>query len=289
MVSMGRPLVMVAGLLAFMAGACMSLWSIGQLPWASVISSLAIMVLAILMGHYANEYADFDTDSITRRTRFSGGSGVLPSGIVPRAWALYAALACLALTISAVVLCYAARVIGAQVVALVAAGLPLGWFYSMPPLRLERTWAGELVNSFLGYLMLLMGYVPAAGFDALALVMGVPVFLAILINLLGVHHPDMEADRAVGKMTMAVALGQGTKRVFVVLTVVMCLSLPLVYPFVPLAAMVCMLLVVPVAGWAARGFWRTGGPQYGSMLMAALFLAISLGFLLSHFFPWQVP
>ena len=47
------------------------------------ILSLAVMVSAILMGHYANEYADVDTDSLTKRTLYSGGSGVLPSGIVP--------------------------------------------------------------------------------------------------------------------------------------------------------------------------------------------------------------
>ena len=86
MVQMGRPLVIMAGLLAFMAGACMAYWSYGPLDWTILGASLAIMVLAILMGHYANEYADFDTDSITRRTLFSGGSGVLPSGAVPRSW-----------------------------------------------------------------------------------------------------------------------------------------------------------------------------------------------------------
>jgi 1,4-dihydroxy-2-naphthoate octaprenyltransferase len=34
--------------------------------------------------HHADEYADYETDSLTRRTPFSGGSGALPeSGLTP--------------------------------------------------------------------------------------------------------------------------------------------------------------------------------------------------------------
>jgi len=282
MARMARPLVIVAGLLAFFTGACMAHWRIGPLPWQDLITGLAIMLCAILMGHYANEYADFDTDSISRRTRFSGGSGVLPSGLVPRSWALYAAVACLGLTIALTALGLLAGLINEWAVALVAIGLPLGWFYSMPPLRLERTWVGELDNSLLGCLMFLMGYVSATGqVDTLAIAVSVPLFLAIFVNLLGVHYADREADGTMGKRTMAVALGGRTKRVFALLIIAMYACILLLLPWTPAGVVVAGLLTFPIALWAMLGFQSNGGPQYGSMLMGALFIFMGIGFLLS--------
>lgn len=57
------------------------------------------MISATLTANYANEYADVDTDTITCRTWFSGGSGVLTSKIVPISWALNAAIILAGLTI----------------------------------------------------------------------------------------------------------------------------------------------------------------------------------------------
>ncbi|MCU0861771.1 MAG: prenyltransferase [Methanomassiliicoccales archaeon] len=281
MVRMGRPLVLVAGLLAFFAGACMAWWRVVELPMGTLLASLLIMVSAILMGHYANEYADFDTDSITRRTLFSGGSGVLPSGVVPKKWALYAAIGLLLITVIGTASAYLTGLIGLQVVALAAIGLPLGWWYSMPPLRLERTWAGEPDNALLGYMMLLMGYVPFAGMDILALAIGPPVFLIILVNLLGVHHADREADAMVGKRTLAVALGDRTPRVFALLVVLTYLTIIPLAMIAPGEVVLALVLTIPAGAWAVAGFMRTGGPEYGSLLMGLWFLAIGAGFLLA--------
>lgn len=281
MVRMGRPLVLVAGLLAFFAGACMAWWRVGELPVGTLLASLLIMVSAVLMGHYANEYADFDTDSITRRTLFSGGSGVLPTGVVPARWALYAAVALLMATVAGTGLSLFLGLIGPRVVALVAIGLPLGWWYSMPPLRLERTWAGELDNALLGYMMLLMGYVPFAGMDILAVAIGPPVFLVILVNLLGVHHADRGADAMVGKRTMAVALGDRTPMVFALLVAAAYLCAVPLALFVPAEVTMALALTIPVGAWAVVGFIRNEGPEYGSMLMGLWFVAIGAGFLLA--------
>jgi 1,4-dihydroxy-2-naphthoate octaprenyltransferase len=282
MVRLARPLVIVAGLLAFLTGTCMAYWRLGEVRWAETTACLVIMVSAIVMGHYANEYADFDTDAITRRTLFSGGSGVLPSGAVPRSWALYGALAFLGLSVGLTILCYALGLIGLAVVALVALGIPLGWFYSMPPLRLERTWLGELDNALLGAMMFIIGYVAALGeFDMRMLVLSVPIFIAVLINLLGVHYADRRADEMVGKRTMAVVLGPRTEQLFIALIVTMYVSmLPLVF-LLPTTVSIACYATLPVAAWAVLGFARDGGPRYGSILMGSLFVFASIGFVLA--------
>ena len=47
--------------------------------------------------HFANEYADFETDALTERTPYSGGSGALSASGLPRRTALRAAWASLLL------------------------------------------------------------------------------------------------------------------------------------------------------------------------------------------------
>ena len=58
-----------------------------------------ILVTSIqVMAHYSNEYFDFEVDRLIgdKRTWFSGGSGVLPSGELDRTVARHAALGCAA-------------------------------------------------------------------------------------------------------------------------------------------------------------------------------------------------
>jgi 1,4-dihydroxy-2-naphthoate octaprenyltransferase len=282
MVRLGRPFVVVAGLIAFFTGASMAFWEIGGFDLLKGVVSLVIMITAILMAHYANEYADFETDSLTRRTRFSGGSGILPAGRVPRSWALWAAIAFLSVTILLTASAYFLGIVPQDVVVIVAIGLVLGWCYSMPPLALERTSMGEIDNAFLGgYLMPLMGYVPQVGhINLLSLFVCVPLFLAVLVNLLTVHWPDREADEAVGKRTLVVRMGKGTVRAFeglIALMMLAILSLALVIPW-----LVVLLTLVSgiVAIWAVRGFRRDGRPQYGSLLMASVMILMGLGFII---------
>jgi 1,4-dihydroxy-2-naphthoate octaprenyltransferase len=282
MFRLGRPFVIVAGLMAFFTGAALAFWETSGFDPLKGGAALVIMVCAILMAHYANEYADYETDALTRRTMFSGGSGVLPSGVVPRSWALYAAIAFLIVTILLSAIAFFSGVITQDVVILVLMGLPLGWFYSMPPLALERTSAGELDNAFLGgFLMPLMGYVPQTGYvTSLSLMVCFPLFLAVLVNLLTVHWSDRRADEVVGKRTLVVRLGSRTFLLFEVLTVAMLSAILLLLFVLPLMVVLVTSISGIIAAWAILGFRRNGGPHYGSVLMGSVMILMGLGFLL---------
>jgi 1,4-dihydroxy-2-naphthoate octaprenyltransferase len=168
------------------------------------------------------------------------------------------------------------------VVVLVTLGLVLGWCYSMPPLALERTSLGEIDNAFLGgYLMPLMGYVPQVGhITLLSLFVCVPLFLAVLVNLLTVHWPDRAADEAVGKRTLVVRMGKGTARVFEGLIALMMLAILSLALAIPWLVVLLTLVSGIVAIWAVRGFRREGRPQYGSLLMASVMILMGLGFII---------
>jgi 1,4-dihydroxy-2-naphthoate octaprenyltransferase len=82
----------------------------------------------------------------------------------------------------------------------------LGWGCSLLPFaQAWRGW-GELINAFLGALLLnVFGYVIlSARVDSVVFTAVVPFTLLAFINLLGTHWPDRKADVIVGKNTLAV-------------------------------------------------------------------------------------
>ena len=88
---MARPLIMGSVVLVYMDGLLIArahghLLSVDRIAWG-----LAALLLVSLSIHYTNEYADYETDARTTPTRYSGGSGVLPCGEVPRILVLQAA------------------------------------------------------------------------------------------------------------------------------------------------------------------------------------------------------
>lgn len=278
---MGRPFVVVAGLIAYTLGLSMAYYQLQTLEPIKAVMGLLIMVSAIFMAHYANEYADVDTDSLTRRTWFSGGSGVLPSRIIPRSWALRMAVFFALLSIILTVSSFFTGILPIPGVFIVAMGLLGGWFYSMPPLRLERTAWGELDNAFLGgFLMPLIAYVLQTGhIDPIALLILIPIFLAVLINLLAVHWADRKADRAVGKNTLVVHLGEKTRIVHAILTAGIYLFSASLILVIAWQVVLAIFLTLPLALWAVFDFEQ--GPISSSFLMAAVMIFSSVGFLVS--------
>lgn len=78
---MGRFFVLVAGLIAYALVLSIAQHDIGFLNLFKATIGFTILISANLAAHYANEYAYVDTYSLTHRTWFSGGNGVLPSKI----------------------------------------------------------------------------------------------------------------------------------------------------------------------------------------------------------------
>lgn len=161
--------------------------------------------------HLVNEYADYETDALTRRTAYSGGSGVLPSGLVPRIWVMNVAII---LAVSGLLFQGAAILVGlhppeALVIALV--GTAGGWVYSLPP-RLAWRGLGEIWNTFMGtWLLPYFGFVQLSrSLAPWVLVAILPVTFFAFNNLLAITWPDREADAVVGKNTLATRLKPGT-------------------------------------------------------------------------------
>ncbi|MGH7662119.1 MAG: prenyltransferase [Vulcanimicrobiaceae bacterium] len=175
-----------------------------------------IMVSAFhLMVHYANDYFDRFCDEEAQRTAWSGGSGVLQTGLITAQIALRSALACAGVGVVAA----AAFVLRGDAVAAtagIAAGI-LGWIYSAPPARLLARGWGELDIALLVAIAFpLVGYLTFAPAPSLRLfATALPSFAAMLVLMWGVEYPDVEVDRATGKFNLVARLGRERARVLV--------------------------------------------------------------------------
>lgn len=281
LLKMGRFFVLIAGLIAYTLGLSMAYYDLGFLDLPKAVLGLTILISATLSAHYANEYADVDTDSLTRRTWFSGGSGVLPSKIIPPSWALNAALFLVLICILITAISFYYGLISIWVVLIVIIGILGGWFYSMPPLQLERTSLGEIDNALLGgFLMPLIAYISQNGlFHLREIIILIPIVLAVFVNLLGVHWADRKADASVGKKTLVVNLGSKVKIIHVVFTsLIYGISAFLIF-LVPLKVVFAIFLTIPFALWSIIKF--EDSPMSSSFLMNSVMIFASIGFIIS--------
>lgn len=284
LVRMGRLSILPGGILAYALGAAMGYWHTGAFDWGSALAAFAVTEVTNLMAHYADEYADVDTDTLARRTWFSGGSGVLPAGLVPPAWALRAAIVLALLSVVLTAGFIAAGVLSPHTAWIAGLGLAGGWFYSMPPVQLERRGLGELLNAFLGgILMPLMGYTAQTARPTWSAILALtPIFLLVLANLLGVHWPDREADKAVGKRSLVVLAGPHVRRLHhLLVAAAYLLVLGLAGRVLPLPVTAALLVTLPLSLWATATFARGPWTLPSAAAMSAAIVAAAAGWVVA--------
>lgn len=205
----------------FLTPACMALavawsgWQLRRQGLALDVLDAALCVLGALAAHVSvnalNEYVDFRTglDQRTRRTPFSGGSGVLPAQPALAPVALAMGLGGLLLTVGVGLfflwrqpsLLGALAPVGLAGVALVVAYTP--WITRWPWLCLVAPGLGFGPLMLAGTEVVLTGSLTWQG-----LMLSLLPF-ALCNNLLLLNQfPDVEADQAVGRRTVPMVWGR---------------------------------------------------------------------------------
>jgi 1,4-dihydroxy-2-naphthoate octaprenyltransferase len=254
-------LLLICGVYAL--GAKIALANGATISGPELAAGVVALVPIAASVHYANEYADYETDALTDRTPFSGGSGALHRAGLPRTVALRAAIVTLAVGLVLTAVLVGTGRLALPAVALLSIIAVLGWQYSVPPLRLAWRGWGELDNSFLGGLVLpVYGGAVAGGSIRTVALASVPFFLVVFLNLLATQWPDRNADAAVGKRTLAVKLPPRWLRViYVGVAAVAGLSLFVLAPRVlPWPVVGASLVVAPILAWGAIGYTRRHVP-----------------------------
>lgn len=183
--------------------------------WLGYLAVFLLEFAAVLI----NEYVDFDSDRRNRNfSPFNGGSRVLVDGTLEFAELRRGlALALAGFAASGALLYTLGKVPALTLGALCASGLILCLGYTSPPFRFCWRGLGEVVVALThSFLAVLCGWLLLGGHaaDPLPWMLSLPLFWSILPAITLSAIPDLEADAAAGKRTLAAELGVGRALVF---------------------------------------------------------------------------
>jgi 1,4-dihydroxy-2-naphthoate octaprenyltransferase len=251
------------GVLPFILGAVIA-WSQGyDINWVILVISSAAVICIMLMTFLVNEYYDYETDLANKEFHMlSGGSRVLPMGLIPRHYSIIAAYISLAITAVIGLLLYFYFKTGPLTIPLGALAIFIGYFYTARPFKWSYHGLGEIGIWFsCGWLATITGYYLQTGhLDAVATLASLPgatsVFLLILIN----EVPDIKSDQLYGKKNLAVRLGREKTGILYTVLLILCYVNIIVIVFfgVPQISAYLSVILLPFIVWNILTIRRKG-------------------------------
>ena len=247
-----RPPFLVLTPVCVLLGLGTAIWSSG-----SVSTGLFILVLiGALCAHVSvnsfNEYLYLRSglDLSTKRTPFSGGSGVLPAH--PEMAAFAVGIAVVSLAITTVIGAYLVLIRGIDLLPLGILGLLIIYFYTN---QINRNPVLCLIAPGLGFgpLMVLgTHFVLSGAYSWTAFIASlIPFFLVSDLLLLN-QFPDVDADKAVGRQNFPIALGRrassyiyGAFLLFAYLTIALGVYVELL-PTMAMLGLITAVIAIPV-------------------------------------------
>jgi 1,4-dihydroxy-2-naphthoate octaprenyltransferase len=247
--------------------------------WPQVTGGALALAATTATVHYANEYADYETDAIATGSEFSGGSGALHEYGLPRSLARRATLLTGVATVPAGAAAWLAGV-PPRALAVLGAILLLGWQYSLGPLALAWRGFGAATNALLGALLLPLYAISVITPPTAAHVAAfVPFTIVTGLSLLTTQWPDRDGDATVGKRTLATRLPARRLRVVFFAVAggyVASVAAVAVTVSPPPAVVVAHLVPLPTIAWATRTFTRRESPLPGVVSMVSLAGALAV-------------
>ena len=242
------------GVLPFLLGAVIA-WSQGNaISWVVLVLSSVAVIFVMLMTFLLNEYYDYETDIQNKEFhKLSGGSRVLPMGLIPRRQAFIAAHVCLFLAAIIGLLLYFCYQTGPFTIPLGVLAIFIGYFYTAKPIQLSYRGWGEIAIWFsCGWLATIMGYYLQTGhFDTVATLASFPgatsVFLVILIN----EIPDINSDRMANKNNLVVRMGKEKAGILYAVLLILCYLniIAIVFFGVPPISALLSIILIPLIVW----------------------------------------
>jgi len=287
-----RPQFLVLSLALVLLGTAMS-WNEGHFDWIRFVLTTIGLVLAHAAVNILNDYFDYKSgiDLETNQTPFSGGSKIIPNGLMSPGKAYAFGLGCMAVALPIGI--YLASVSGWQLLPLIIVGGVVIYFYTS---YLTKWLVGEFWAGLgLGTLPVLGTYFVQTGSYGLgALVAALaPGFLTA--NLLFLNEfPDVEADRRGGRFHLVIALG--TRKAGLLYAGLMAMTYMSIIVGVVLQLMPVMSLIalasIPFAIKAIRITFKSHGnpremvPALGANVITILATDVLLaaGYFLDSFF-----
>ncbi len=202
---------LLASLIAVTNGLAIAYWKYAAIdPLYAILTYIGVVFLHASVD-LLNDYWDHKRgiDSATKRTKFSGGTGVLPENLLtPRA--VYIA-GIIFLVLGASIGAYFVAIRGITIAVILSFAVVAIYFYST---RIVNAGLGELFVAIKGA-MIVLGtlYVQNAVLEPAALYVGAIVGILSATVLFINSFPDYEADKSKGRRTLVIMLGRKTASV----------------------------------------------------------------------------
>lgn len=209
-IRLARPHFLLGGALVYALGVGISHYLGNQVDWGLYFLGQGWVSLLQLGTHFLNEYYDGPVDANNpNRTPFSGGSGAIGPGRLPRNVALIAAGTCLTFVASLTVVLISQTALPPAALLIMVIAFLGAFLYSAPPIRLASSGYGELTTS-----ILVANLVPAFAFilqtgdlHRLVSMSTFPLTALHLSMMLAYELPDYGSDLRYEKKTLMVRLG----------------------------------------------------------------------------------
>jgi 1,4-dihydroxy-2-naphthoate octaprenyltransferase len=198
-IQLSRPMNILSAILLYLLGVGIVHYLSGQTNWSAFFLGLAWIIIFLLGAQYLNEY--FDTaitpaNPAQKHTPFSGASGAVGDDRLPRVVALWAGLACFAITASLSALIIQTIPVTPTLTTIFGLILIGEFIYALPPFRLVSSGYGELVMSFV-----VGGLIPALAFllqgheyHRILVMIAFPMTTLHIAMLLALEFPDYASD-----------------------------------------------------------------------------------------------
>ena len=199
---------LLASVIAVSNGLAIAYWKYGIIdPVYAVLTYIGVVFLHASVD-LLNDYWDHKRgiDSSTKRTKFSGGTGVLPENLLTPRTVYIAGI--IFLILGASIGAYFVAIRGITIAVILSFAVVAIYFYST---RIVNAGLGELFVAIKGA-MIVLGtlYVQNAVLEPAALYVGAIVGILSSTVLFINSFPDYEADRSKGRHTLVIILGRKT-------------------------------------------------------------------------------
>jgi 1,4-dihydroxy-2-naphthoate octaprenyltransferase len=291
-IRMSRPLFLLGGFLLYSLGAGIARYLGAQIDWGTYFLGQAVVTTLQLSAQYLNEYFDAPADQVNKnRTMFSGGSGAVGPGKISRNTVLLSAATALTVFAAFTVLLISREVFSPTIVLLLVVSFLGAFFYSTPPISLERTGYGELTTSFLvANLVPTFAFILQFGeFHRLVAMSTFPLTALHLAMMLEFEFPDYASDLKFEKNTLLVRMGwERAMLLHNILIASAYLLFALAAMFgLPLAIVLPALLPLPVGLlqiWQMRRIAAGAKPNWRNLTLTGIVLFVSEVYLLAFAF-----
>lgn len=201
-----RARFLLASIIAVSVGLALSWWKFQQFDLFYALLTYAGVLCLHASVDLMNDYWDYKRgiDKLTKRTPFSGGTGVLPENLLKPSSVYAAGLAFLAIGTSIGIYFVAVR--GITIAIILAFAVLAIYFYST---SIVNAGLGELFVAIKGA-MIVLGtlFVQAAQITVEPLYVGAIIGLLSASVLFVNSFPDYDADRAKGRRTLVIIMGK---------------------------------------------------------------------------------